>query len=114
MLSERLRPDLVALLVVVVLGITGALTPCGSVLRFRQGLAVVTIVSIFVLAEALPVTRPTQHAGDALLRVGGTRGRSVGLATVMVAGTALSLLMNNIAAAAVLLPTIPVSPTRFV
>ena len=53
-----------------------------------------------------------------LLRVGGTRERSL-VATVMAAGAALSLVMNNIAAAAVLLPTISgvsykarVSPSR--
>jgi di/tricarboxylate transporter len=104
MLSERLRPDLVALLVVVALGITGVLTPREAFSGFASS-AVVTIVSIFILVEALRVTRLTERAGDALLRVGGTRERSL-VATVMAAGATLSLVMNNIAAAAVLLPTI--------
>jgi di/tricarboxylate transporter len=117
MLSERLRPDLVALLVVVALGITGVLTPREAFSGFASS-AVVTIASIFILVEALRVTRLTERAGDVLLRVGGTREHSL-VATVMVAGAVLSLVMNNIAAAAVLLPTIPgislkarVSPSR--
>ena len=117
MLSERLRPDLVALLVVVALGITGVLTPREAFSGFASS-AVVTIASIFILVEALRVTRLTEHAGDVLLRIGGTRERSL-VATVMAAGATLSLVMNNIAAAAVLLPTISgisykarVSPSR--
>ena len=84
MLSERLRPDLVALLVVVALGITGVLTPREAFSGFASS-AVVTIASIFILVEALRVTRLTEHAGDVLLRVGGTRERSL-VATVMAAG----------------------------
>jgi di/tricarboxylate transporter len=117
MLSERLRPDLVALMVVVALGLTGVLTPREAFSGFASS-AVVTIVSIFVLVEALRITGLTEHAGDVLLRVGGTRERSL-IATVMTAGATLSLVMNNIAAAAVLLPTISgisykarVSPSR--
>jgi di/tricarboxylate transporter len=117
MLSERLRPDLVALMVVVALGLTGVLTPREAFSGFASS-AVVTIVSIFVLVEALRITGLAEHAGDVLLRVGGTRERSL-VATVMAAGATLSLVMNNIAAAAVLLPTISgisykarVSPSR--
>jgi di/tricarboxylate transporter len=103
-LSERLRADLVALLVVVALGVTGLLTPQEAFSGFASS-AVVTIVSIFVLTEALRITGITEQAGRLLERVAGTgEGRLV--VVIMLAGAALSLLMNNIAAAAILLPAV--------
>lgn len=104
LLSERLRADLVALLVVVALGITGVLTPRETFSGFASS-AVVTIVSVFILTEGLRLTGITERAGMLLERVGGTsEGRLV--VVIMVAGASLSLLMNNIAAAAILLPAI--------
>ncbi len=117
LLTERLRADLVALLVVVTLGVTGVLTPREAFSGFASS-AVVTIVAIFVLAEALRITGMTERAGSLLLRVAGTAEWRL-VAVVMLAGAALSLVMNNIAAAAVLLPAISgiarkarVSPSR--
>ena len=65
----------------------------------------VTIVSIFVLTEALRVTGITEQAGGLLERVAGT-GESRLVIVLMLAGATLSLLMNNIAAAVILLPAI--------
>jgi di/tricarboxylate transporter len=103
-LSERLRADLVALLIVVALGVTGLLTPQEAFSGFASS-AVVTIVSIFVLTEALRITEVTEQAGRLLERVAGT-GESRLVVVIMLAGAALSLLMNNIAAAAILLPAV--------
>jgi len=101
-LSERLRADLVALLVVVALGLTGVLTPPEAFSGFSSS-AVVTIVAVFVLAEGLRITGATEQAGLWLLKIGGAKERRL-VATVMVGGAFMSLFMNNIAAAAVLLP----------
>jgi len=49
-LSERLRPDLVALLVVIALGVTGVLTSQEVFSGFSRS-AVITIMAIFVLAK---------------------------------------------------------------
>jgi len=103
-LTERLRADLVALLVVVVLGVSGILTPREAFSGFASS-AVVTIVSIFVLTEALRITGFTEQAGRLLERVAGT-GEARLVVVIMLAGAALSLVMNNIAAAAILLPAI--------
>jgi di/tricarboxylate transporter len=104
LLSERLRADLVALLVVVALGVTGVLIPRETFSGFSSS-AVVTIVAIFILTEALRITGVTERAGDLLLRLAGAGERRL-VVILMLAGALLSLVMNNIAAAAVLLPAV--------
>jgi di/tricarboxylate transporter len=117
LLSERLRGDLVALLVVVVLGIAGILTPREAFSGFANS-AVVTIVSIFVVTEALRVTGVAERAGGLLEYAGGSSERRL-VVVIMSIGAAPSLLMNNIAAAAILLPAVAglahrnrISPSR--
>src|SRR5947209_11675481 len=100
--TGRLPADLVALLVVVTLGLTGVLTTQEAFSGFSRS-AVITIISIFVLTEALQRTGVTDNVGKILLRVGG-RSELHLIIAVMLAGAFLSLFMNNIAAAAVLLP----------
>jgi di/tricarboxylate transporter len=104
LVSERLRADLVALLVVVALGFSGLLTPREAFSGLSSS-AAVTITAVFVLTEALRVSGVTEQAGRLLLRLaGGGEGRLV--AAVMAGGALLSLFMNNIAAAAVLMPAV--------
>ncbi|HET9210044.1 MAG TPA: SLC13 family permease [Thermoanaerobaculia bacterium] len=104
LLTERLRADLVALLVVVALGTSGVLTAEETFSGFSRS-AVITLLSIFILAAGLERTGITQRVGDLLVRVAGTSEQRL-VMTVMVAGAFLSLTMNNIAAAAVLLPAV--------
>jgi len=104
LISDRVRPDMVALLVIVALGITGILTPREAFSGLSRG-AVITIMAIFILAEGLARTGLIERAGDVLLRVAGRREAYLVL-VVMAAGAGLSLVMNNIAAAAVLLPAV--------
>ena len=101
-LSNRLPADLVALLVVVALGLTGVLSTQEAFSGFSRS-AVITIIAIFVLTEALQRTGVTEQVGHVLSRVGG-RGELQLIVSVMIAGAFLSLFMNNIAATAVLLP----------
>ncbi|MEJ5198221.1 MAG: SLC13 family permease [Anaerolineae bacterium] len=104
LLTDRLRADLVALLAVVALGLTGVLTPREAFSGLASS-AVITIVAISALAEALRITGMSDRAGELLLRLAGPGERSL-IFVIMVAGAALSLVMNNIAAAAILLPAI--------
>ncbi|MFM8440016.1 MAG: SLC13 family permease, partial [Acidobacteriota bacterium] len=67
--------------------------------------AVITIIAIFIIADALQRTGVTEKVGSALLRIGGVSERRLTVA-VMASGAFLSLFMNNIAAAAVLLPAV--------
>lgn len=109
-LSDRLRPDVVALLALLALGISGVLTPQETFSGFSRG-AVITIIGIFIMAEGLRRCGATEQASAALLRLAGnTEGRMV--AAVMAAGATLSLVMNNIAAAAVLLPAVTSAARR--
>ena len=101
-LTDKLPADLVALLVVVALGLTGVLTTQEAFSGFSRS-AVITIMAIFILAEALQKTGVTEQVGNILLKMGGKSELRL-VIVVMTAGAFLSLFMNNIAAAAVLLP----------
>lgn len=101
-LSERLPVDLVALLVVVALGFTGVLTAPEAYSGLSNS-AVIIIVSVFILAEGLEQTGVTDWIGTRLLQAsGGSESKLI--VVFMAAGAVLSLVMNNIAAASVLLP----------
>jgi di/tricarboxylate transporter len=101
-LSNRLRPDLVALIVLLTLGISGILTPEQAVAGFSRS-AVLTIVGLFVITATLEHTGVVQWLAEQLAQLGGTYETRM-IAVFMGAGALLSLVMNNIAAGAVLLP----------
>lgn len=102
LISNWLRPDMVALLVLVVLGITGIVSPNEALAGF-SGSAVITILAISILAEGLQQTGITYRLGQRMKRLAGNSHTRL-LGVVMLSGAALSLFMNNIAAVAVLLP----------
>lgn len=102
--TDKIPADLVALLVVVALGVSGILSPQEAFSGFSRS-AVITILSIFIIAEALIRTGVTEQVGNLLLKVGGKSEFRL-IVTVMFSGAFLSLFMNNIAAAAVLLPAV--------
>ncbi len=104
LLTERLRADLVALLVVVALGTSGVLTSQETFSGFSRS-AVITLLAIFILAAGLERTGVTRQVGDVLVRIAGKSEQRLVVA-VMVTAAFLSLFMNNIAAAAVLLPAV--------
>lgn len=102
MATERLRADVVALLVTIALTLTGLILPTDTFSGFSRS-AVVTIMAIFVLTGGLARTGVTRMAGRALLRIAGSSETRL-IAATMLSGAGFSLFMNNIAAAAVLLP----------
>jgi len=102
LISNLLRADLVALLVLVLLGITGLVAPNEAVAGF-SGSAVITILAISVIAEGLQQTGITHWLGQQMKQLAG-QGETRLLVVLMLSGATLSLFMNNIAAMAVLLP----------
>lgn len=104
LITERLRSDVVALLTLVALALTRLVTAQEAFAGFSRS-AVITILSIFIITEALERTGVTRVIGDRLLRLAGGSEKRL-LPVIMLAGAALSLFMNNIAAGAVLLPAI--------
>ncbi|HRF47071.1 MAG TPA: SLC13 family permease [Anaerolineales bacterium] len=102
MITERLRPDLAALLVLVILGLTGLIGPEELFSGFSRQ-AVITLLALSIIAEALDRTGVTHHLGRILLHASGGGLRRT-ILTVTSATALLSLVMNTVAAAAVLLP----------
>ena len=98
------RPDLIALLVLVSLAITSVITPADVFSGFSRS-AVITILALFIMTNALYRTGVTRWMGERLLQLGGRSPWRLTL-TVMLAGAVLSYFMNTIAAGAVLLPAI--------
>ena len=104
LISDKFRPDLVALLVLVVLGLTGLVSAQDLFTGFSRS-AVITIMALFIMTNGLERTGATRLLGQSLNRVaGGSETRAV--LAVMIAAALLSLVMNTIAAAAVLLPAV--------
>ncbi len=102
MYSTRLRPDLIALLAALALAMLGVMPP-GDVLSGLGSGVVLTLISVFILAEGLDQTGVVRSVAKHLSRVAGMEERRV-LLTLMVAGATLSLGMNNVAVGALLLP----------
>ena len=104
LITEKLRPDVGALLLLVILGLTG-LVDAGELFSGFSRSAVITIIALFIITRALEQTGATRVLGQQLNRLaGGQETRAV--LVVMVATALLSLVMNTIAAAAVLLPAV--------
>ena len=101
---ERLRSDLVAVLVMLALAATGILDPAESFSGFSSPVVLV-LVAAFVISGTLSRVGVSQLIGRKIAQAGGTSEKKlVGL--TVVAGSTLSLVMNNVAAGAVLLPSI--------
>ncbi|MEP7292972.1 MAG: SLC13 family permease, partial [Chloroflexota bacterium] len=101
-LFSRLRTDLIAILVLLALGITGVVTPDEAISGFSRP-AVITIISLFIITRGLEDTGVVQWLADRLREVGqGSEARLVVM--FMAAGAVLSMIMSTIAAGAVLLP----------
>lgn len=106
LLTERLRPDVVGLLVLVTLGVSG-IVPSKDLFAGFSGSAVMTILAISILSEGLRQTGVARQLGKTMRRFGGNKEGRLILIT-MLASAGLSLFMNNIAAVGVLLPAVTV------
>jgi di/tricarboxylate transporter len=104
LLLGKPRPDVVALLATLALGLTGVLAP-QEVFAGLSRPAVVTILAVFILAEGLRTAGVAARLGEFLLRLGG-KNEFWMIVIITLSGATLSLVMNNIAAAAVLLPAV--------
>jgi di/tricarboxylate transporter len=102
LISGWIRPDLTALIVVVILGLTGVITPDQALSGFSAA-AVITVLSIFILTAGLEQTGVTRWIGRRMLKLTGSSESKI-LAALSLTSALLSLFMNTIAAAAVLLP----------
>lgn len=101
---ERLRADLIALLVLLSLALTGLVSP-GEALSGFSNPAVITIWAMFILGAGLARTGVASLLGRNLLRLGGPgEGRLVSL--MMLGAAFFSAFMNSTAIVAMFLPVI--------
>jgi di/tricarboxylate transporter len=102
MFGTRLRPDLVAILAALTLGLLGVIPP-GGVLVGLGSTVVLTLIGLFILAEGLEDTGIIRWAAHRLSLAGGAKGERLPL-TLMSTAAVMSLGMNNVAVGALFLP----------
>lgn len=100
--SEKVRVDLVALIVLVSLMLLGLITPSQGISGFSNE-ATVTVAAMFVLSGALKKVGGLDTVATLLSRAA-ERGRSALLGAMMSLVSAISAFINNTAAVAVFLP----------
>jgi di/tricarboxylate transporter len=102
--TEWLRMDLVALLVLVTVAITGYVTPAEALSGFSSP-AVITVWAMFIISGGLTLTGVAGVLGSRLTRVAGT-GEARLVVAIMVTSGVLSAVMNNVGVAAMMLPVV--------
>jgi di/tricarboxylate transporter len=102
--TERLRVDIVALLVLGSLALTGLVTPTEALSGFSNP-AVVTVWAVFILGGGLSRTGVANIVGRYVLRLAGT-GEVRLIFVIMLTAGVLSAFMNNVGVAALLLPVV--------
>ena len=102
--SDLLRMDLVALLVLGALAITGLVSAEQAFAGFSNT-AVITIWGMFILSEGLARTGIADIISRQVLRIAGRRPIPV-LMVIMLTAAVLAAFMNNIGVAALMLPVV--------
>jgi di/tricarboxylate transporter len=103
-ITEWISADLVALLTLSALALSGILSPEEALSGFSNP-AVVTVWAVFILSAGLSRTGVASWLGRQLLRLGGSREGWLRL-VIMVTAVFLSALMNNIGVTALLMPVV--------
>ena len=103
-ISEVIRMDLVALLVLGSLAVTGLVGSDEALAGFSNS-AVVTVWAMFILSEGLTRTGIADIIGRQVMRIAGKREVPI-IFVIMITGAVLSAFMNNIGVAALMLPVV--------
>jgi di/tricarboxylate transporter len=103
-ISEVIRMDLVALLVLGALAVRGLVDADQAFAGFSNT-AVITVWAMFILSEGLTRTGIADIIGRQVMRIGGRREVTM-IFVIMVTGAVLSAFMNNIGVAALMLPVV--------
>ena len=102
--SEVIRMDLVALLVLSALAVTGLVTTSEAFAGFSNS-AVITVWAMFILSAGLTRTGIADIIGTQIMRLAGHREIAM-IFVIMVTAAVLSAFMNNIGVAALMLPVV--------
>jgi di/tricarboxylate transporter len=103
-ISEVIRMDLVALLVLGALAIFGLVDSQQAFAGFSNS-AVITVWAMFILSEGLTRTGIADIIGRRVMQVAGRREFAM-IVVIMLTGAVLSAFMNNIGVAALMLPVV--------
>ncbi len=103
-ISEIIRMDLVAMLVLGTLAVTGLVSADEAFAGFSNS-AVITVWAMFILSEGLTRTGIANIIGVQVMRVAG-RSEVMMIVVIMVTAAVLSAFMNNIGVAALMLPVV--------
>jgi di/tricarboxylate transporter len=102
--TEKLRVDLIALIVLLVVAITGLVSK-NEVFSGFANPAVITIWAVYIVSGGLFKTGVADILGSFILRLSGT-GEARLIAVIMLVCGILSAFMNNVGAVAVLMPAV--------
>ena len=102
--SERLRVDLISMMVLLTLLFTGILTPEEAFSGFSSP-AVITVWAIYIVSAGLMITGVADAIGQRIMKISGFEEWRL-IAVIMITVGVMSAFMNNIGATAVLLPAV--------
>ncbi len=101
---DRLRVDVIALLVLLAVGLTGLVSAEEVFLGFANP-AVITVWAVYIVSGALFKTGVADLMGQFLLKLAGSNEARL-VAVIMIACGTMSAFMNNVGATAMLLPAV--------
>ncbi|MEJ2598263.1 MAG: SLC13 family permease [Anaerolineales bacterium] len=102
--TEKLRVDVVALLVLLALGLTGLVGPKEVFAGFSNS-AVITVWAVYIVSGGLFKTGVAAMLGRFILRLAGDNEMRL-IAVIMLTCGTMSAFMNNVGATAMLLPAV--------
>ncbi|MBT3240501.1 MAG: SLC13 family permease [Chloroflexi bacterium] len=103
-ISEKIRADIIALMVLIALSISGLVTPTQALAGFSSP-AVITVWTMFILSAGLTRTGVAGWLGRRLIKISGNKTTRL-LLVIMLITIFLSAFMNNVGVIALLLPVI--------
>jgi di/tricarboxylate transporter len=102
--TERVRMDVVAMLVLAALGFTGLLAPADALSGFSNP-AVITVLAMFIIGGGLSRTGVAAAVGGHILRLAGVSESRL-IIVIMISAGVMSAFMNNVGVAAMMLPVV--------
>ena len=104
LISDRIRVDVIALMVLGTLALTGLVTPTEALSGFSSP-AVITVWAVFIMSGALARSGIANKIGRQVLRVAGN-GEARLIAAIMLSAGLMSAFLNNVGVVAIMLPVV--------
>ena len=101
---DKLRVDVIAMLVLLTVALTGLVTPTEAFSGFSNP-AVITVWAVYILSAGMLLTGVADAMGRAMLRVAGTSEIRL-IVVIMITCGVMSAFINNVGATAMLLPVV--------